>query len=74
MTTDNQIQAFETSSEFLDTFQQLQEGEKTAERLEKMLDQLEGKLDELLSEAQEANLDSEKPDDKTDSVQHRQDQ
>lgn len=48
---ENQDQNFSNSADFLETFKQLQEGEKTAEKLESMLDKLEGKLEELLSQA-----------------------
>ncbi|SCW03467.1 LAFE_0G11078g1_1 [Lachancea fermentati] len=39
-----------SSNEFISVFNQLQEGEKTADKLEKMLDQLEGKIEAILSE------------------------
>ncbi|SCV05978.1 LANO_0H19372g1_1 [Lachancea nothofagi CBS 11611] len=55
MTTDDHNQGFQESSDFVETFKQLQEGEQTADKLEKMLDQLEGKLDELLSQASETS-------------------
>ncbi|SCU89004.1 LADA_0E13168g1_1 [Lachancea dasiensis] len=61
MTTDDQNQQFNNSSDFLETFKQLQHGEKTAEKLEKMLDQLEGKLDDLLSATNTVEAPSDSP-------------
>ncbi|CEP60390.1 Cmi7p LALA0_S01e09670g [Lachancea lanzarotensis] len=62
------IESLENTSDFLDTFKQLQEGEKTAEKLEKMLDQLEGKLDDLLSQTQDVSNGGEKSNGKIDSM------
>lgn len=48
-----------TTSEFLEAFQKLQEGEKTATQLEKMLDELEGKIEEVLKEAESITKEEE---------------
>lgn len=49
MTVPEQSLNDENAVDILKTFKQLQEGEKTADKLESMLDKLEAKLDELLA-------------------------
>ncbi|AET39526.1 Cmi7p Ecym_4487 [Eremothecium cymbalariae DBVPG len=44
-----------STSDFLEAFQKLKEGEETAERMERMLDQLEGNIETLLAAAKELN-------------------
>ncbi|ODQ60571.1 hypothetical protein WICANDRAFT_15027, partial [Wickerhamomyces anomalus NRRL Y-366-8] len=46
-----------SDAEFADTYKKLNEGEKTATKIEQMLDDIESKMDELIKEAENINAD-----------------